>query len=216
MAGMLHVSTWYWGGKYGPDYVSLLENGVARHLRQPYRWRVFSPDPEDEYLMRIPGCFARLRAFDPAWQAEQGIAPGDRIVTLDLDLIVTGDLGPLFDIADDFAILQGANAVNPCPYNGSVWMLRAGAHAEMWNEFSLEAAARVPFYAFPDDQAWMAHKLPSAKAWKVGPESGIYAFKKRCWPKGDELPTDARIVAFPGWRDPVQFTHLPWVRKHWQ
>jgi hypothetical protein len=69
----------------------------------------------------VPGCFARSALFDPEWQARHGIEPGDRFVCLDLDLIVTGPLDGLFDRPEPFAILQGVNASNPCPYNGSVW-----------------------------------------------------------------------------------------------
>jgi len=45
---------------------------------------------------------------------------------------------------------------------------------------------------------------------------GVYAFKKRNWPKGDALPSNARVVAFPGFRDPSQFGHLDWVAQHWR
>jgi hypothetical protein len=92
--------------------------------------------------------------------------------------------------------------------------LVCGTNHHVWDDFSPEEAAKVPFYEFPDDQAWLAAKLPGAAAWRVG-ESGIYAFHKPAWPKGEALPKNARIVAFPGWRDPVGFTHLPWVQRHW-
>lgn len=134
---------------------------------------------------------------------------------MDLDSVVTGPLDPLFNRPDNFMILTGANAINPCPYNGSLWMLRAGYRPDVSSQFTLEAANQIPFYEFPDDQAWFAHKLPGVIGWKVGAPSGVYAFQKPGWPKGDELPKDARLVVFPGWRDPAKFTHLPWVRERW-
>jgi hypothetical protein len=214
---MLHIMPWCWGSKYPEPYVERLIAGVSRHLLQPFKFRPVRPEPEDEHLTRIPGCFARLRAFDPDWQVRQGMQEGDRLVCVDLDLIVTGPLDPIFDRPEPFVIFQGANSANPCPYNGSVWMLRFGAHPEVWRDFSLDAARAVPFYEFPDDQAWFAAKVPDAAGWKAGPESGVYAFKKPGWPaKGEELPAGARIVAFPGHRDPSHFTHLEWVREHWR
>jgi hypothetical protein len=210
----LIVSTWVWGAKYAPHYLDRLAAGVARHLTQPHQFRAFAPDPADEHLTRVPGCFARLRAFDPAWQARHGLAPGDRLVCLDLDLIVTGNLDGLFDRREPFAILQGVNSSNPCPYNGSVWALDVGYRPDVWSDFSLEASAKVPHDSFPDDQAWFAHKLPDAGAF--GPESGVYAFHKPGWPRGNALPRNARLVAFPGWRDPSGFTHLDWVRDSWR
>lgn len=210
----LTVCAWRWGTKYGDGYVDRLRAGVARNLKQPHRFRIFTPAAEDYGLTKVPGCFARLRMFDPIWQEDNGIE--GRLVCLDLDLIVTGPLDDLFDRPEPFVIFQGANAANPCPYNGSVQMIRAGAHPEAWTDFSLKAAAETPHYEFPDDQGWLAAKVPGAAGWKAGSESGVYAFQKPGWPKGEALPADARIVAFPGWRDPSKFTHLPWVKEHWR
>lgn len=209
----LNLCTWAWGAKYGQEYVERLFAGLHRYCDRPFTPWVFHPNEADLALVQQPGCFARLRMFDPRWQAKHGLK--GRVVCFDLDMIVTGPLGGLFDREEDFLILQGANASNPCPYNGSLMSFRVGAHPEVWTDFSLEAARAVPFFEFPDDQAWYAHKLPGAAGWKAGPDSGVYAFHKPGWPKGDELPADARLVAFPGWRDPGKFTHLPWVREHW-
>lgn len=210
----LTVCTWKWGEKYGAEYVERLAAGVARHLAQPYDFCVFAPAAEDEHLTEIPGCFARLRMFDPEWQARNGFRPGDRILNLDLDLIVTGPLDPIVGRPEPFVILQGVNKSNPCPYNGSVWSFEVGYRPDVWTDFSLEAAAAAPHAEFPDDQAWFAHKLPIAAAYTH--HDGVYAFQKRRWPKESlDLPGNARLVAFPGWRDPSAFTDLPWVRRHW-
>lgn len=218
------ISTWLWGTKYGVDDVAKLEAGVGRHLKQPHRFVCFSEHPlaidnievghiPDLALTKVPGCFARLRVFDPSWQEAWF---SDRLVNMDLDTVVTGSLDPLFDRPEPFVILQGANAKNPCKFNGSIFMLRAGAHPEIWSDFSLDAAAKIPFHEFPDDQGWLWHKLPNAAGWYCGPESGVYAFQKPQWPTGDVLPADARMVVFPGWRDPSKFTHLGWVKEHWR
>lgn len=209
----LIISTWCWGIRYGQDYIDKLRAGVARNLSEPYQFRVFTPPAEDEYLTKEKGCFARLRAFDPEWQAAQGIELGDRIVCLDLDLIVAGSLDGLFDRSEPFTILQNVNTSNPCEFNGSVWTLDAGYRPDVWHEFSLELAAKIPAHQFPDDQGWMWDMIPDAGAF--GAEDGVYAFQKKNWPRGDALPKNARIVAFPGSRDPSQFVHLPWVAANW-
>lgn len=223
---MLHVCTFAWGNKYSHDYVARLVSGVRKNLKESHRflllteWRIqldgiaIAPIRDME-LTAIKGCFARLRMFDPEWQASVGIKKGDRIVCIDLDSIVTGPLDALFCRADNFLILTGANAVNPCRYNGSLWMVRAGYRPDVWSEFSLDAAAEIPCFAFPDDQMWFEHKMPDVVGWKAGSSSGVYAFQKPGWPKGEGLPSDARLVVFPGWRDPAKFGHLPWVKEHW-
>jgi hypothetical protein len=219
----LTVVTYFWGQKYHVDDVLKLRDGVRRNLRQHHRFAVVSDRPvpgikecwpiEDLHLTRVPGCFARLRVFDPVYQNRYNI---EKLVSLDLDLIVTGNLDELFNRPDNFAILQGINTSNPCPYNGSVWMLRAGYRPDVWTDFSLENyhALKVPFHAIPDDQGWFHYKMPDAGAF--GPSTGVYGFKKQGWPYGDDLPKNARIVAFPGWRSPEGFNRLPWIKQNWK
>lgn len=210
---MARVVTWHWGDKYGPEYIKRLINGALRHLPEGSDVTVISVLKGDP-LIAVPGCFTRLKLFDPSWAQAQGFRLGERVLAVDLDLIVTGDLAPLFEDDTPFRILQGVNSSNPCPYNGSVWRLDIGYRPDVWSDFSLEAAAKVPFDSFPDDQAWLAHKLPGAAAFTT--DDGVYAFQKPGWPRGEALPKNARIVAFPGWRDPVGSQHLEWVQEHWR
>lgn len=224
----LVVATWLWGNKYTAAYVDRLFAGIGKNLKQPFRFMCMTErdrevkfangverhaikDPE---LTNIKGCFARLRMFDEGWQKNRGIE--SRLVCLDLDVVITGPLDALFDRPENLMVLKGANASNPCPYNCSVMMLRRGAHPELWSQFDLDRAKKIPHFHFPDDQGWLHHLVPDAAGWYVGKSSGIYAFQKPGWPDGSaELPEGARIVAFPGWRDPSEFITLPWVRQHW-
>ena len=212
---MLTVVAWQWGDKFAPHYAERIRSGFKRHLKQEHRFLIIRPQPEDEYLTKIPGCFARLRMFDPAWQAANGIT--DRVVCIDLDTVVTGHLDPLYDRPEPFVIMQGGNASNPCPYNGAMMMIRAGAHPEVWTDFSLEAAKASPRYEFPDDQGWLWHKLPNAAGWQTGKETGVYVFRKPGWPMmpNDDLPPGARLVTFSGWRNPERFKAVTWVKDNW-
>ncbi len=240
---MLTVVTWLWGSKFGADDVAKLFAGVRRNLRQPARFICLTDQekyfnagvwsqslgPEiiawpirDRQLTQIKGCYARLRMFDPEWQDELDIT--DRIACVDLDTVITGPLDPVFDRPEPFVIMQGGNATNPCKFNGALMMLRAGAHPEVWSDFTVEKASKVPFFEFPDDQGWIWQKLPNAAAWICGVESGVFVFHKPGWPNwsGDlasmstDLPKGARIVTFSGWRSPQKFERLDWVRKHWR
>ena len=228
----LTVLTWIWGDKYGPEYVARLRDGVRRWLRQPHDFvcvvdgmamaeaittagardfrALLNPCPG----LRDRGCFCRLRTFDPAWQRKAEF--GDHILSLDLDAVVVGPLDPLIDrhLLDPLTILQGVNAANPCPYNGSMSLLRAGTHPEVWSDFSLGTAAHIPHYEFPDDQGWIHYKVPDAEGF--GPGTGVYAFQKPGWPGGEALPAGARVVFFPGRKDPAQYGHLRWVRSNWR
>jgi hypothetical protein len=223
----LVVTTWIWGGAYDESYVQRLARAIRRNLPEPHRFLCITDKPRplpgieqapipDSELTIMKGCFARIRLFETDWQRRLGIKEGSRILNLDLDLIVTGPIGGLLRRDDDFTILQGVNASNPCPYNGSVWMLRAGARRDVWDDFSLDNYIKlgVPFDSYPDDQGWFAYKMPDAGAFR--PSDGVYAFQKPGWPSGVALPHDAKIVAFPGWRDPAKFQHVPWIKEHWR
>lgn len=235
---MLTVCTWLWGKKFSADDVARLASGVRRNLDQPHRFVLVTDDLyrngianlgvdiipiiRDLDLLKIKGCFARLRMFDPEWQRQNEI--DERLVCIDLDTVITGPLDPLFDRSEPFVIMQKGNASNPCPYNGALQMIRAGAHTEVWKDFSLEAAGRVPFYEFPDDQGWLWHKVPDAAGWICGVDSGVFVFHKPGWPgwsrrdrrvEDDGLPPGARLVTFSGWRNPRRFEHLDWVAENW-
>lgn len=225
----LDIITWLWGKKYTAHDVTRLQFQVRRNLRVDHTFHLFS----DRVVAGVPPtirqhlisdldlcdrhCFCRLRMFDPEWQKENGFT--GHIVSLDLDVVITGTLDSLFKEGQpDFMMLKGVNSVNPNPFNGSIMMLKAGTHANIWSEFSLENAAKIKFHEFPDDQGWIWHMAPDAEGWKGGTR-GVYAFQKPGWPgyptNTMELPSDAKIVVFTGKRKPVNYTGLSWVNRHW-
>lgn len=221
---MLAVCTFLWGDKYSPEYVERLAAGVRRWLKQPHRFLCMTERERDVHFSdgierhaikdrNLIGrdCFCRLRLFDPGWQKNRRI--DGNVVSIDLDNVIVGPLDELFERPESLVILQGVNAVNPCPFNASIFMLKAGTNEHVWTAFSREAAQEIEYHEFPDDQGWLAEMVPNAGAW--GPNDGVYALAKPGWPKGLNLPTNARIVAFPGGRDPNQFTRLDWVRSNW-
>ena len=225
---MLNICTFWWGDKYSLEYVQKLAVGLRRNITQEYRFSVFTDKgffnaqyvddilhiPEVDKPLCTRGCFVRLRLFDPQWQQRYNFS--DRIVSIDLDSVITGPLDYLFDRPEPFVILQGGNSSNPNPYGGALQMLRVGAYLEVWTDFSLEAAAKVPHADFTDDQAWIYAKIPNAACWMVGIESGVYCFQKPGWPLGSNLPKGARFVTFRGNNLPIKYTHLDWVHDHWR
>lgn len=209
---MLTVLTWRWGTKYGPEHVEKLKAGVTRNLKAPHRFLCVGDDIpiEDRDLLAFrDGCYARLRMFDPEWQDRHGI---ERLVCLDLDMVIVGGLDPLFCRSEPLMVLRG-NHWNPCPVNGSVIMVERGARPDIWADFDMTEADRI---AHADgtwrgsDQTWIAHKAPDAPGWTH--EDGIYGYGKPGWP--GHLPDDARIVTFNGRRDPST-QREEWVARHW-
>ncbi len=223
----MYVVTWLWGDRYGVEEVAKLAAGFRRNLKRPHRFVCFSDREfwargvevrkfEDKLgLTKIKGCFTRLQMFDSEFQAHNFLFV-DQVVCVDLDTIATGKCDSVFDRKEDFVILSGGNASNPCPFNGALLSFRPGTNHQLWDDFSLDRIKDIPKYEFPDDQGWYAQQLPNAATWKAGPNSNVYVFGKPGWPKGSEdLPNGARLVTFVGAKEPKKFTHLSWVRENW-
>lgn len=238
---MLTILTWFWGDKFDISYVKILAASVRRHLKRDHKFIVVTDCPSkfngdkridfipfehgDHDLAQRKGCFVRLKMFSPEWQANPIFDGSDQFVCIDLDTVIIGPLDPLFERAESFVIMQGGNAVNPCPFNGALQMLRRGQHPEVWSDFSVKAASKIAFHSFPDDQGWLWTKIPNAAGWTCGAETGVYVFRKPGWPgwadlneavTDEQLPKRARLVTFSGWRNPRKFSHLSWVANNWR
>lgn len=219
--------TWIWGDKYGEEDVNKLAASIGRNTRENHRFVVFSDRKlkvappaevktiEDKHLIGR-GCFCRLRMFDPEWQMRHGF--DDKIVSLDLDLVITANVDALFRRKEKFLILKGVNAVNPNPLNCSLMMLRAGEMPQIWQKFSIDKVETMKYHEFPDDQGWIWHLVQFPDGWVGGSSSGVYGFRKPGWPfqNGQALPRGAVIVAFVGSKKPSQYSRLDWVMRHWR
>jgi len=219
--------SWLWGDKYPLETVEKLVSGLRRNMRQKFRFLLVTDQDvkaterydvaaiEDSGLIG-KGCFCRLRMFDPDWQLKNKI--DDRMVGIDLDMVITNTCDSIFDRTESFVILRGVNAVNPNPFNCSIFMLRQGSHPEVWSEFSLDKADKITYHEFPDDQGWVWHMMPEAATWQGGSKSGIYAFQKPGWPYHlyHSLPINCRMVAFVGARKPDKYADVAWMKQHWK
>lgn len=114
-----------------------------------------------------PNCWRRIRLFEPKTAAKIG----QRIVSMDLDMVVMRDLAPLFDHTEPFKILRGHYAA----YNGSLWQMDAGVHPHVWGNFDPERSPRMARMAkhprsperrmVGSDQVWLSMQVPNAPVW---------------------------------------------------
>lgn len=224
-----------WSRHYNSDHVNALERMLKQHLHTPHKLVCVTDDPtgincetvplweygETKTLPEKPNCYRRLYAFSN----EAKNIFGDKFISIDLDcLIMPGPDGegitPLVNQPDDFVIVNGyreATKKGCCPYNGSMWLLKAGSRAAAWEEFNpekspIEAQSNVlpngkKYYG--SDQAWLAHKFPNEKTW--GPDDGVMSFVRDA--KGKEIPESCRIMFFAGhikpWSNHLQIGHPP-------
>lgn len=157
-----------------------------------------------------PSCFRRLRLFHPDAASDFG----PRIVSIDLDSVITGDLRPLFDRPEEF--VGWADALRPAQYCGSLTLLTAGARPRVWTDFDPERSPREAKAAgnLGSDQGWISHCLGKGEAqWTQA--DGVYSYR---WDKvrGGPLPANARIVFFTGEPKPWAEMGVAWVREHYR
>lgn len=235
----------YYRSKFSATSVNVLASMVARNYKKPHRFNCITDDPKgineniriiplwndhshliSAYGSKNPSCYRRLKVFSA--EAEQIIGP--RFVTVDLDVVITNDLSPLWDRPEDFVIWK---SVTPATYyNGSMLLLKAGTRKSVWEDFhpvkSIQATRAKR--QFGSDQAWISLKLgPNETTWAE--EDGVYSWRLHIdgslnkntnryenKVKSRDLPPNARIVMFHGADDPWESKaqSIKWVRENWK
>lgn len=235
---------------YTAAHVNALYRACKENIRVPHRflcltdrpkgiecdtaeiWPAIYVQSEQDRKNGDPGedaCYRRLHAFDPEWQRALGT---EYHLSLDLDTVFLGDATPLIREAKtrDFTILRGSRWEKRAGrlhgtlcswYNGSMWMCRAGARPQFWNDFDPATfLARRDAYKMPNgqrphgsDQAWISVCAGNAEAtW--GPEHGVIQYRTLKGP----MPENARVLFFAGrqkpWSPDVQ-AQSPDVYRAW-
>jgi hypothetical protein len=209
----LTVLAWWWAasgrrpGVYTAAHVHALARMLAKHMSGEYRLVCVTDRPEEITecetfpLWNLPvtqtrdlDCYRRLKLFEPKF----GAVFGERILSLDLDVLIRGDLAPLIDDSLDFQAMRGT-----CSHiNGSAWTLRIGTNRVVWDSFSPRQSARIISQArnrdgsrlIGSDQAWMSLLMPDAAVWDK--RHGMWHYKRLV--KQPDLAPSARMVAFSG------------------
>ncbi len=212
---MLTVLTWLWsqpgrGARYTALHVNIWADMVSRHLSIDHELACVTDmpagiDPKVR-IIKSPGEFTDIVL--PTWGQDRpqclrrlsmfrrdaaDIFGADRIVCMDLDLVVAGSLDPVLDVTDDFRIFRGT--ARGRIYNGSLISLRAGSRAKVYDDFTAADAAKAGRRFAGSDQAWISHCLPGEPTW--GPEHGV-----RWWGDLAGKVADGRVTFFPGLTKP--------------
>ena len=225
-----------WPAAYNADHVRQLKDAVRKNLTVPHEFFCLTDDVEAfefdhdiravplDLTTAIPGTeFVKLMTFSPAAQA----VIGDRILQLDLDTVIVGNIDKIVDREEDTVVwrnparLPYGNPVrNRCYYNGSVILHLAGTLPEVYTDFH-PGYARKNGGPFPTTQEWMSDILgPNAPYWDAS--HGVYRLARSDTPGSGidgELPANACMVCFVGsehkpW-DPKVRAAQPWVENYW-
>jgi hypothetical protein len=202
---------------FGPETVYALREMIRRHYAKPHRFVCVTDEPNalpgvetiplwpecssipSPIGHSYPSCYRRLKVFAP----DAGLTFGERLVSIDLDSVIVGDVTPLFDRPEDFVIWGESDFPNTTPYCGSLWMLKTGTRTKAWTEFDEKTSPSRAMRAGcrGSDQGWLAYVLGKGEAtWTR--KDGVYSFRKHIAQDRYRLPSDARLVSFHGKVDP--------------
>jgi len=228
------VVTWLWKGNrdYRPHHVNVLASMFRRHL-SAHRFICITdmdsgfddgvevmPMPEaakDLGKFRtmegswFPSCYRRLWMF-----SDEARCLGDRVLLVDIDMVLTGSVDHLFDSHADFVGWQPkAEWGGHDRIGGGIYLLRTGSHTEVYEDFEgLASIAQARMAGFRgSDQAWMSYKL-FGKVELFPEDSGIYSV--RDLGEGSSLPSDACLIQFNGKKKPWDYPKPKWVDSHWR
>ena len=203
-----------WGDIFGPEYVNRLYNMVERNLKIPFQFCCFTDDPQGldrfilplsidrwwrgkpkEFLLSKPaGGYGNLFLFRRDFPFE------GRILYLDLDVVVTGDLIPLVLTEGDFIAIWDWWSNN---WNGSVNLFTAHSQTQLWDDLD---PVRPPN---GNGQRWLLQKARNATAWSA---EWVRSYKIHCRDKG--IPDQCKVVVFHGQPKPHEVEDH-WVKNLW-
>lgn len=240
----LQIVLWKWDqpnarATYLAEHVDIMCSMVRRYLHQtPHRIVCVTDDSSgitecetaplwldcndlpNATGIHLPSCYRRLKLYDRETQKNLGIDKGDRIMGLDLDSLITGDLRPIAERKGRYVGWSLPNRKGETVFNGSFQMFTAGDLQNIWSEFDPKKSPREAFKAgfFGSDQSWLSYKLCKQEG-SVGlthPEVSSYPLQNRI--QGG-LRAETKLIFFHGsekpW-SPNAIKHTPWIERYWR
>ncbi|MCA9059564.1 MAG: hypothetical protein KDA85_13750 [Planctomycetaceae bacterium] len=223
-----------WGDAYGPDYVNRLYSMIARSAVRPFRLVCYTDS--DRGIRSEVECFPcpevdidspkRNRGWRKLslWNRQLPGLSGT-VLFLDLDIAITGVIDDFFSYRPDadFCVIHNWTHPDLAVGNTSVYRFETGSHPEILTEFLIDY--RGILQQFRNSQTYISDCLKdSIVFW---PEEWCRSFKRHCVPRGiqrwfrePQLPTGARVVAFPGRPNPHEAVAghwpCPWYKRFYK
>lgn len=212
--------------EYSSNHVNILYDSIKRNTTIPFKFFCITDDntdllPDINYVplwdkyKYLGGCYNRLYVFS----SEIKNLLGDKLFSIDLDCVITGNIDSILNKDDDFVINQYRIKNNSIKqlYNGGMFLLTTGARKQVWENFdpvispNLLQPLRDKKLLQGSDQAWIQYALGNNEKVYTN-EDGVYDY----YQVGSNLPSNAKIVFFPGRDDPaLEREKIKWIRDNW-
>lgn len=232
---VLTVCCWRWGHKYPVSHVAKLQSMLSRHLTVPHRLVCLTDKPNELPAGVIPAALPKQLPFDGKclrrmWlYSAKAARLGDRLLQLDLDVVITSNIDHLALRPEPFVIWKSdSNWKDKWAYNATVMLITPGAKDDVWQRFAKnpkgifdEAEADGWGPKVNSDQAIACYLMKDQQVPVFTENDGIYAYRVfagKHGDRGERLPDGCKLVSFHGPRDPgiaeLQ-KKSPWIRTHW-
>jgi hypothetical protein len=201
---------------------------VRRNTARPLRFLCFTDDaagldPAIEALPLPDVPLPESHRWRPwrkiaLWGKEVADVSGD-FLFLDLDLVVTGPIDAFFDFRPEetYCVIENWTQAGEGIGNTSVFRLRAGAHAEVFDVLAADPRATVA--RFRNSQTFVSRTISRMAYW---PAEWCVSFKHTLlprWPlnfvRTAPLPRETRIVCFTGYPNPDHARDGIWPTATW-
>ncbi len=216
---MVNVVCMKWGTLYGPEYVNVLRNMVARHLSLPHRFVCLTECPEgldpSIEVRPLPPCHLPNRPETQAWRkislfaAPLADLEGSTLF-LDLDVVVTDSLDPFFAFEPGrFCIIHNWTHPDRRVGNSSVFRFEAGQTPYVFEEYERDPDKVVAENR--TEQIYVTQRLDAREGAVWWPEAWCKSFTKHSLPKGflkvlqpSRLPEGCHVLVFHGSPNPPE------------
>jgi len=211
-----------WGDKFPAYYVNRLYAGVARHMDRPFRFVCFTEDASNIRseveifpLPKVPFEAEMVAAMTTgkrrgAWRKLTMLKPGAGKLSgpclgMDLDVVVTDQLGPLFDhmpgkmcMGRDWLERRRGKPGG----HGSVFRFDPALHGYLYTNFRDNLEQSI---AFKGEQRYTSLTALEKGDLEYFPDGWICSFKRQAIPyfplnffKQPSLPEGCRVMCFHG------------------
>jgi hypothetical protein len=198
--------------QYTEDWVINLKGMVERNMPQNFNFICLTnAEP-------IPGVKTQnLRANLAGWWAKLELftqkLPGDRILYLDLDLLVLQNLDAFINFPHPFGILRGkpgSTEYGVYPgYNSSVMVWDKGQEKPIAEKIR----SGIDWTKYRGDQDFLKHNFPNFATFPDG-----WVTKIRYHRKGDKCipPKQTKILLCMPYKNNVAVQKYPWMKEFWK
>jgi len=197
------------GKKYGPEYVNRLYYAVERYTTAEYRFLCLTDDPaglECDWApieTDLPGWWAKLVLFKPhSWLARR------RVVYLDLDTVIVGNIDLLFTYQGPLAIATNWN--DPREYASLLMNIGPDVGTHIWDRFQYDPKEYMQYYKGRGDQGWISDTYEHADLIDDLYPRLLGSYKIHQLQDG---PGNYKIIAFHGQPKPHELRN--WAYDRW-